>query len=566
MNSWQFNGVSWLYASAVVVAGLVAYESWRMRPVRGAKEFVYLSFSVAVWCLGYLLGFFNSNLAWKLVFLRLEYAGIISSSYFWLVFVGTYVNSAFLRKRGTLALAAVVPVLSFVLVLTVNAQHLFYSSYGLVKVGQFMTLHKSYAAGFYVEAAYAYLLVIGGTLILLYHVYQMPEHFRKQSRLISLAVGLILVPNFLYVTGTGTFGIYDPTPVAFAVAGIVLSFVMVKYRFLDVVPTAYGHVFRSVNSGIIVVDEKQRVVDINPVAERILSRTSRQTIGKRLSDVSSECGKANESLKATGGSTELQLGKDGSIFSVSLSKLSDTRGEPMGNILELHDITELKNMLDEIDTFSHTVAHDLKTPLSLLAGFSDLLSTHKLSETERAEAVNVIRLYSNKMMNIVDELLILARVRRQQNVGLETLDMAPIVKSALLRLERLAVEKNGKIFSPARWPSSLGYAPWVEEVWVNYISNALKYGGQLPSIYLGSEERNHEVRFWVKDSGPGLRKDDQEKLFKEFSRLSGAEDESGHGLGLFIVGRIMSKLGGEAGVESEPGSGSKFYFSLPKVG
>lgn len=566
MSSWQFNEVSWFYASAVAMTILVAYESWKMRPVRGAREFVVLSASIGAWCLGYLLGFFNSNLTWKLVFLRLEYAGIISSSYFWLVFVGTYVNSKFLRRRGTLAWLAVIPVFSFILVLTVTMQHVFYSSYGLEKVGSLITLHKSYAAGFYVQTAYSYLLVIGGTLILIYHVYQTPEHLRRQSVLISLAVALILVPNSLYVTGTGVFGIYDPTPIAFALAGIVISFVMVKYRFLEVVPAAYGQVFRNVNSGIIVVNEKELVVDINPVAERILSRTSRQIVGRKLSEVSPECGEATASLMAEGGIRELQLGKDNKIYSASLSNLSDTNGEPMGSILELYDITELRNALDEIDTFSHTVAHDLKTPLSLLAGFSDLLFSEKLSEEERAEAVNVIRLYSNKMMNIVDELLTLARVRRQQNVAFEKLDMVPIVKSALLRLERFTMEKKGRIFAPAGWPSSLGYAPWVEEVWVNYISNALKYGGQSPSIYLGAEERESVVRFWVKDSGPGLRREDQEKLFKEFSRLAGGEDESGHGLGLFIVGRIMSKLGGDAGVESEPGCGSKFYFTLPKVG
>lgn len=565
MDSWQFNDVAWLYVASIAVALHVAHKSWRMRPARGAKEFSLLSLSVSIWCLGYLLGFFNSDLTWKLVFLRVEYAGIISSSYFWFVFIATYVNNETLRKTKTLTALAVVPLISFILVLTVTRQHLFYSSYGLIKVGNLETLRKSYAPGFYVQMIYSYLLVVGGTLLLLLAVYQMPGRYRRQFIPIALAVLIILVPNFLYVTRTKPFGVYDPTPISFALAGTIFSLIIRRYRFLDVVPTAYNQVFRSVNSGIIIIDERNRVLDLNPVAEKILSRTSRQIVGKSLPEVCPEIAGILASSRNPTGMMELQCGKDRKVHSVTISPLRNAGGRSQGGIVMLYEITELRNALDEIDTFAHTVAHDLKTPLSLLAGFSDLLTSERLTDSERAEAIEVIRVYSNKMMSIVDELLTLASVRRQQNVKLETLDMAPIVKSALLRLERMAQERKGKIFQPEQWPLSVGYAPWVEEVWVNYLSNALKYGGQSPVIYLGGEEQKGFIKFWVKDSGPGLRKEDQDKLFKEFSRLAQEEDEAGHGLGLFIVGRILAKLGGSAGVESEPGSGSKFYFMLPKV-
>lgn len=565
LYSWQFNDVAWLYVASVVVALLVAYKSWRMRPARGAKEFALLSVSVSVWCLGYLLGFFNPDLTWKLIFLRVEYTGIISSSYFWLVFIGTYVNNEILMKPKTLAALAVIPIISFVLVLTITSQHIFYASYGLRKIGDLETLRKSYAAGFYVQTIYSYLLVIGGTLLLLRAVYQMPGQYRRQFVPITLAMIVILVPNFLYVARTGILGVYDPTPVSFALAGIMFSFAIVRYRFLDVVPTAYNQVFRDVNSGIIIIDERSRVLDLNPSAEKILSQTSRQLLGKSLSEFCPEIGGLLASSRNYGGKMELQLGTDKRVYSVTVSPLRNAGGHSQGGIVMLYEITELRNALDEIDTFAHTVAHDLKTPLSLLAGFSDLLSTERLTDPERAEAVDVIRVYSNKMVSIVDELLTLASVRRQQNVRLEPLDMSPIVKSALLRLERFAQEKKSKIFHSEQWPSSVGYAPWVEEVWVNYLSNALKYGGPSPVIYLGAEEQDGFIRFWVKDSGPGLSKTDQDKLFKEFSRLAREEDEAGHGLGLFIVSRILAKLGGSAGVESEPGGGSKFYFTLPKV-
>jgi signal transduction histidine kinase len=109
----------------------------------------------------------------------------------------------------------------------------------------------------------------------------------------------------------------------------------------------------------------------------------------------------------------------------------------------------------------------------------------------------------------------------------------------------------------------MGYAPWIGEVWINYISNALKYGGQPPHIELGTSiQIDNTVRFWVRDDGPGLTPEVQARLFVPFTQLKQIQTE-GHGLGLSIVQRIIEKLGGRVGLESGPGKGSLFFFTLP---
>src|SRR5206468_1582865 len=114
-----------------------------------------------------------------------------------------------------------------------------------------------------------------------------------------------------------------------------------------------------------------------------------------------------------------------------------------------------------------------------------------------------------------------------------------------------------------KWPTASGYAPWVEEVWTNYISNAIKYGGNPPRVELGADvDPDHMIRFWVRDNGAGLAPEQQSQLFKMYSRL-GETRIQGHGLGLSIVQRIVEKLGGQVGVESIPGQGSTFSFTLP---
>jgi signal transduction histidine kinase len=108
-------------------------------------------------------------------------------------------------------------------------------------------------------------------------------------------------------------------------------------------------------------------------------------------------------------------------------------------------------------------------------------------------------------------------------------------------------------------------------VWFNYISNALKYGGERPRVELGVEVKDaadaasNMACFWVRDDGPGIAPEDQARLFTPFERLGQARTE-GHGLGLSIVQRIVKRLDGEVGVDSRPGGGSTFYFTLPTNG
>jgi signal transduction histidine kinase len=173
------------------------------------------------------------------------------------------------------------------------------------------------------------------------------------------------------------------------------------------------------------------------------------------------------------------------------------------------------------------------------------------------------------MLNVIDELLLLAEIRKGQ-AQTRPLDMAVIVDAALERLAAMVERSQAEIVLPETWPVALGYGPWVEEVWVNYLSNAIKYGGEPPRVELGSDLSQDgglpegKARFWVRDNGSGLAKQEQDRLFVPFTRLAQARAQ-GHGLGLSIVRRIVEKLGGEVGVQSELGEGSLFYFALPLV-
>jgi signal transduction histidine kinase len=180
------------------------------------------------------------------------------------------------------------------------------------------------------------------------------------------------------------------------------------------------------------------------------------------------------------------------------------------------------------------------------------------------------------MSNIINELLLLAGVRKM-NIEPTALDMASIIAEALQRLNGVIEEHQATIILPAVWPVALGYGPWIEEVWANYLSNAIKYGGRPPRLELGatpyqtsegseiSQASSSMVRFWVRDNGPGLTSEEQARLFTQFTRLHQMQAK-GHGLGLSIVQRIIKKLDGQVEVESQMGQGSVFSFTLPSSG
>jgi signal transduction histidine kinase len=222
----------------------------------------------------------------------------------------------------------------------------------------------------------------------------------------------------------------------------------------------------------------------------------------------------------------------------------------------------------DLDAFAHTVAHDLKNPLGLVVGYADLLAEDYgvLPAEDRQGHARAIARSAHKMTEIVDEILFLSSVHTLE-VETEVLDMAEIVDEVLQTLAPAIEESSAQIVLPPAWPAALGYGPWIEHVWANYVSNACKYGGEPPYVELGATAKGDgasppTVRFWVRDNGVGLSPEEQEQLFTPFTRLPSLHGR-GHGLGLSIAKRIVEKLGGQVGVESAAGHGSVFFFTLP---
>jgi signal transduction histidine kinase len=223
---------------------------------------------------------------------------------------------------------------------------------------------------------------------------------------------------------------------------------------------------------------------------------------------------------------------------------------------ELH----LKN--EELEAFTHTVAHDIKSPLHGLVGYSELLLEYRNEvNMQTADIERKIVYLAKQTSNIVDELLMFSHLH-YNDIETEPVDMLLAIHMASERLHYEREEKSVKIEMGDMFPVALGYQSWVEEVWVNYLSNAIKYGGDPTHIKIGSKKVGSRWRYWVCDNGRGLTRAEQKKLFVPFTRLDQLKAR-GNGLGLSIVHRIIDKLDGRVGVDSKVGEGSCFWFELP---
>jgi len=376
-----------------------------------------------------------------------------------------------------------------------------------------------------------------------------------------------------------------------AAAEAELERLRVKYRLAEQAlresQVKLAGILAIAHEAIIAVDEQQRITLFNKGAETIFGYTTAEIIGRPLELLLPDRYRAvhHHYVADFAGSPEtarlmdlrgnvVGRRKDGREFpaEASISKIETNDGITL--MVVLRDISERReaelkqqNLIEELDAFAHTVSHDLKAPLSLVTAYAHLLKEEARLPDEHHHYLNAMIRSSRKMNNIIDELQLLAGVRKAR-VELKPLNMARIVAEAQQRLVHLIEEYEAQITAPEDWPAALGYAPWVEQVWVNYISNAIQYGGQPPRLRLGATFRSDGfIRFWARDNGPGLTPEVQRDLFKPFMQFDQVRAQ-GYGLGLSIVRRIIERLGGQVGVESEgiSGQGCTFFFTLRQAG
>jgi PAS domain S-box-containing protein len=218
----------------------------------------------------------------------------------------------------------------------------------------------------------------------------------------------------------------------------------------------------------------------------------------------------------------------------------------------------------ELEAFSYTVSHDLRAPLRAVDGFSEIMMEDygpQLPEEGR-RLLRVVRSSAQRMGQLVDDLLSFSRLGRQ-SLKMQPVSIETVVRASLEELKSMREGRQVEV-TVGELPPALGDAPLLRQVWLNLISNALKYTGrrERAEIEISSEKKNGEVVYHVRDNGTGFDMKYSHKLFGVFQRLHRAEDYEGTGVGLATVQRIIQRHGGRVWAEAAPDRGATFYFTL----
>ncbi|MCX7682430.1 MAG: ATP-binding protein, partial [Anaerolineae bacterium] len=329
-------------------------------------------------------------------------------------------------------------------------------------------------------------------------------------------------------------------------------------------------ILSSTSDAVLVTDRDDRLLLINPAAERVLGITADAVIGQKVTEVglsSTLVRLLAEPLAADEARNEEVPLQDGRTFYASVSIILSADGERMGRVVVMRDITHFKE-LDELKSeFVATVSHDLRAPLTFMRGYTTMLPmVGELNEKQR-EYVEKILHGVGQMSNLIDDLLDLGRI--EAGVGLERkpCHLGVILVEAVDGMRARAAAKGLTLrMEPAEdMAVVMGDAALLRQSITNLVDNAIKYTPSGGTITVGLSVRDNQAIIRVSDTGIGIAPADQVRLFEKFYRVKRRDTVNiqGTGLGLAIVKSIVERHGGKVWVDSELGRGSTFYISLP---
>ncbi len=567
MGEWTFTPIAVLYFTAAGVSFILSFLSWRLRPARGASYFCAMTSAIGVWILAYILELYNTGFLWKVSLFKVGMLALSIALYFWVLFTVNYSQFEHWIQWYIKIAIGVIPFVFIINVFIAPHPSWVFTIFSVVEIKGLSILKQHPNWGFYLWTGWAYFCIAGGMLLLFFRMFNLPSSQRVQIFILAPLILLIIIPNFLHILGWEAVEPYDPTPLAIAIAGLIFIISIYYYKFIEVMPVAHAQVFQRIPSGVIILDGQNRVLEVNPKAEQIFGVTQLKIAGtnvlKLLPQLEDKIDLSDSDNKIV---SEVQVGTPLRIFEVQLDTIQNSKGVIEGRIVLLVDVTDYKIVINDLDAYARTVAHDLKNPLNIINGYAELLEYEAgdlLPEKNYNNLSSIVRT-SKQMDEIIDSLLLLSQVRKSEDVTKSVIDVEACLNDAITKLENVIAQKNANIIRLNKLHYAIGQSVWIQQVWTNYISNAIKYGGEEPVILISSERKGDYYYFVVEDNGDGLTEAEGQEIFKEFDRLGRHKGKiSGHGLGLSVVKRIINKLGGEVGVRKGSANGSAFYFTLP---
>jgi two-component system cell cycle sensor histidine kinase/response regulator CckA len=348
-----------LLITSAVVSAIPALFAWRHRSAPGKTPFIFLMLAVTEWSLGYAFQLGSASLHSKIFWAQVKYLGIVIVPAAWLSFALQYTMREKGQKPRNLILLAIEPFITLLLVWTNHLHGLIWSSVAINTTISSSLRVATHGAWFWVHAVYSYSLLFLGAIFIIQALIHSPHRYRGQISALLMGVLIPWVGNALYIYKLSPIPNLDLTPFTFTLAGGALAWSLFRFRLLDILPAAHDAIIKSMSDGVIVLDAQDRIVDLNPAAQRIIGHTASEIIGQpaaeSLSNWSDLFQQYNNPVEA-----HSEIAVDESevkrYFDLRISPLNDRHGHLNGRLIVLRDITArkhaeeaLKNAYDELE-------------------------------------------------------------------------------------------------------------------------------------------------------------------------------------------------------------------------
>ncbi len=318
-------------------------------------------------------------------------------------------------------------------------------------------------------------------------------------------------------------------------------------------------ILRQVNDGVLVVDEGNRILMMNQAFRQTFDLGDTDFNGQDLEKAIASPG-LMEALKTEGDRHELQ-NPAGRVFNVRVSRIPE-----VGIVASLNDISYLKELDRLKGDFVNTVSHDLRSPLTAILGYVELIERAGSVNPQQAEFINRVKASVYTTTNLIDDLLKLGRVEVGALDEVKPVDMKLLVVNTLSSYQ-LQVKEKGQTLRMRKssdLPPVMGSRVQLNQLVDNLIGNAVKYTPSGGQIRVMLREEHSQLILHVADNGPGIPLEEQGHIFEKFYRASNVPDGAvGTGLGLAIVKTIVDNHRGRIWVDSKPGAGAVFTVVLP---
>ena len=321
-------------------------------------------------------------------------------------------------------------------------------------------------------------------------------------------------------------------------------------------------IFASIEDGVIVLDEAKQFILINRVAREAFGLDGVDLTGRSIDEAIQHNDLHALMAKSGDGAVkyyELNF-DDGRVFNAQHTPIPE-----VGSAITMQDITYLKRLDQMKSDFVHTVSHDLRSPLTAVLGYAELVERVGPLTEQQQEFVRRIQGSVQNITALVNELLDLGRLEAGFDSRRESVQLESILSYSLGLFEPLVAEKKLRVDQEiaSGLPALRANPIRIRQMIDNLLGNAVKYTPQGGKISVSVRSEDRQLIFMVKDSGPGIPRDEQLRIFEKFYRASNVSGTKGSGLGLSIVKSIVDSYHGRVWVESSVDQGAAFFVVLP---